>query len=155
MISHFKVHGQGSWWWWSRGQRARLLFLRYEFESCGNLQFYCKTLLKKNENEGKSGLFGPFKKWMKSGLINWLYASHSMASIIKSKVTQLCVAWRFRNPYLPSNKHIIKPQFWKYQIFNVTIAISIILIRCFVRCWQLPNQVEVDLALLKSLQCFR
>ena len=40
-------------WWWSSGQRARLLLRWSEFESRWGLQFFCKIVIEKNENKQK------------------------------------------------------------------------------------------------------
>ena len=50
-------------WWWSSGQRARLLLRRSEFDSRWSLQFFCKIVVEKNENKQKEAGVGPiFKK---------------------------------------------------------------------------------------------
>ena len=47
-------------WWWSSGQRARLLLRQSEFKSRWGLQFFCKIVLEKNENKQKEAGVGPF-----------------------------------------------------------------------------------------------
>ena len=49
-------------WWWSSGQRARLLLRWSEFESRWGLQFFCKIVIEKNENKQKEAGVGPFLK---------------------------------------------------------------------------------------------
>ena len=49
-------------WWWSSGQRARLLLRRSEFESRWSLQFFCKIVIEKHENKQKEAGVGPFLK---------------------------------------------------------------------------------------------
>ena len=49
-------------WWWSSGQRARLLLRQSEFDSRCSLQFYCKIVVEKNKNKQKEVGVGPFKK---------------------------------------------------------------------------------------------
>ena len=46
-------------WWWSSGQRARLLLRRSEFDSRWSLQFFCKIVVEKNENKQKEAGVGP------------------------------------------------------------------------------------------------
>ena len=40
-------------WWWSSGQRARLLFRWSKFKSLWSLQFSCKFVVEKDDNEQK------------------------------------------------------------------------------------------------------
>ena len=59
MVSNIWLYG---WpWWWSRGQRARLLLWQSEFESRWSRQkFYCKTFFEKNKNKQKRRSLGHF-----------------------------------------------------------------------------------------------
>ena len=47
-------------WWWSSGQRARLLLRQSEFESRWGLHFFCKIVIEKHENKQKEAEVGPF-----------------------------------------------------------------------------------------------
>ena len=73
-LVHYKhnslTFGLGGQWWWSSGQRARLLLRRSEFESRWSLQFLFCKLFEKNENkQTKMAGDGPFKKTTWAGAV--------------------------------------------------------------------------------------
>ena len=46
-------------WWWSSGQRTRLLLRRSEFDSAEAYSCFCNIVFEKNENKQKRGLGWP------------------------------------------------------------------------------------------------
>ena len=82
-------------WWWSSGQRARLLLWRSEFESRWSLQFLFCKLFEQNENKKKEAGDGPFKKittilWNK---VFWLDVPSHMTSFNLRSVEKAIKEW--------------------------------------------------------------
>ena len=78
-------------WWWSSGQRARLLLRRSEFESRWGLQFFCKIVVEKNENKQKRGWGWPIFKNKKKYTH---YYSAVLVSINGTKIKSGCCIFK-------------------------------------------------------------
>ena len=79
-------------WWWSSGQRARLLFRRSEFESRWGLQFFCKIFIEKNENKQKEARVGRFFK-IENSLTGCIFGCIKFRHALLRFMQQITQAW--------------------------------------------------------------